>query len=64
MTARILVAAFIALAAILGAHLAPLLLTVATIAIGGTALVLLERITTTVLHTGWGCAVTRGGAAW
>ncbi len=41
------------LAVIFAARYAPLILPVAATAIGGTVLVLSERIVTTVLHTGW-----------
>jgi hypothetical protein len=63
MSNRILAALGIALCVAAGAHLAPLLLTAAAVAIGGTVLVLAERVTTTILRTGWGCVPVRKARA-
>jgi hypothetical protein len=78
MTARILLIAFIA-ACVLGGHLSAVLLfavafivvsvhlfpLLAMIAVVGTALVLLERVTVTAWRTGWRCIpIARARAAW
>jgi hypothetical protein len=62
---RVLIALVLALCVAIGAHLAPLLLAAAAIAIGGTVLVLAERVASVALRTGWGCVpVRKARAAW
>jgi len=56
---RILAALGIALCTVIGAHFAPLLLAVAAVAIGGTTLILAERVASTTLRTGWGIVPAR-----
>lgn len=63
MNPRNLAALSAALCAVLGAHLGPLLLAVATVAIVGAVLILTVQVASVVLVTGWGCVPARKARA-